>query len=549
LAAACTGGGFSLTTVLHPGIYSVRARAADGLGQTGFSNQANHHVSGTLYFAEGLQGANEHPDGRVPLYHSFTSYYQIANDEAATVDFNIFFIDQNGTRITVPSSCGPKRRCTLNSAAYYSGFYAAEVQPICSAAGCPKLYVHRATYFKGHLDAYTGENFDAFFAEASHDDNAVQLPARVHHFPEGGTTGWPTIYKFYNPTHETVSVTLRLYSLGVTAGDPQNGQTAFSGTHTFTIGPKRLLRLPLQSTPVFTQATAAYYKDFATTVESSLPIVAEQTLYQPTDGVPRLGVGGQSANGAQATAVEWYFPNTENFDMHPRVYAFNPNPVATEVLFFYWHQQGTNLQVRTGTQRVRMEPFARVNLDLYYGDPGTIAKSPNGPGDTGFSIKSVIPGTGDPNAAAPIVVSKNLYWAPLAESHGWVEGTQSFGHPTLHRNWILPSVTSSGRNPGADNDQAFYHFIDIISATGGVTTINVTYYSTAGAVISVAPVTLNGFQRHRFRSHLLVGVGDFYAKVTATNPISVESTTMFNWDNNNNYQWRSGESSHAIPAD
>jgi hypothetical protein len=540
-STACTGGAYSFATSLNAGIYLVRSSGGDQYGLRGYSSPMQFEVSGTVYFSEILQGPVEHPDGRVPLLHDFDTYIQVANDNNFAVTYDLYFHDAIGNTVPQAQACAAFSRCTFPTANIPSGYYGVEISPRCSGT-CPKIYVHRSTYFKGFPDLYTGEPLFTDIWDASHDNNAITSPGTHFNFPEGGTTGWPGIYKIYNPQNIPVNITFNLYALATDTSDPGFLGTTFAGSQTFTIAPKSVFRMVLQDTMPFRNATISYYKDFASTIDSTAPVVIEQSLYEPT----YVGAGGQSSVGEQNTAVEWYFPATETFDMHTRVYIFNPNPTPTTVLIYYWF--GSGIAVRGNTQVLTIGAYSRRNFDLLVDGPGVIARSPLGPGDTGISVKSVINGTNTPNTAAPITVSKNEYWPFLTDGHGWVEGTQSFGSSTNHTAWIIPGGTCSGRQPGADNDRSFYHFVDIINSSGeNPNPVNIVLYRDNGTTYQIPPFLLAGYVHKRIRIQDYGITGDYYVKVTSTYPINVETTIMTDWDNNFNYQWRTGEQSPAIP--
>jgi hypothetical protein len=477
-----------------------------------FSARGGGSCVTTWYFPEG----GETVGGPTADYHDFQTYYHFANPNPTPVTVAAYFQGDAGawnTSFVLPAS-------SRTSVWFHDvgggrlGFAGAEFT---SATPGAELQVS-STMFNNSFEGHTWE--------ASKAVNGANEPHTQWAFGEGGiysqaAAGVPAfdhIYAIYNPNPVPSTLSVTFYP-----DEFDNGRTT---PLTFQLGQvaghSRMTFNPFGWSPALRAESAI--------VSCAPACVAQMTMYERNIG---RHPNTQSALGAQL-AKQWYLVNIPTgASWEPRIYLFNPSPVANHITLHYRNGAGADLQVTT----YELEPWRRISYDLTeWKDPRlTIPPAPAGYAGGNLSLEI--------DAEQPIALTKILYWAAEGPNVAWNEGASTTAHSQGGHRIVFP-----GGNVGG----GFSNYIQVMNIGAAATNVWVTTYRDGGiAMVAKHQVgTLNPGGMMQFDASAYINPAGNFSTVVETDyqpnqALVGESANYFDYTGPTDL-WRSGDAVEAI---
>ncbi len=227
-----------------------------------------------------------------------------------------------------------------------------------------------------------------------HTGNAVDAPQTRWLFGEGNQGFFDTYVLLANSNAQTAVATVTF----LVEGGPNVSQT-------YSVAPTSRQNVYAGSIPQLAG------KSFSIVVTSTLPIIAERSMYFGT----RLFEGGHESAGVSEAATSWFHAEGATgpyFDTY--ILVGNPNPTTAHLTITFLKGDGTTLV------RAKQVP-ANGRFTLYVdGEDSALA-------DTAVSTTVV--------SDIPVVSERAMYWAGTAAT--WFEAHNSFGLTSTATRWAL----------------------------------------------------------------------------------------------------------------
>ncbi|MGE3841559.1 MAG: hypothetical protein AB7I50_08225 [Vicinamibacterales bacterium] len=530
----------------------------------------------------------------------FSTWYHVANPYDHSVGVSIEFAkaDESGVPSAPVSAfitVGPKSRATVCLCSYVgAGLWSAKFTPETGKA----IYVDRSIYFDG-TQAYPEHGNVAW--DGSTGNLGIVDTANTTQWPTGYGTEWyfahagttttngvnvpvsyfDNVFAIHNPSSTTANVEIKLrvfvnkdgYNSNFT-GECQSQSQNQTYSCTLALPQVYTLQIPPGRTKHFyinehvRTLDPKWWGDLSAEVESTnqVPILPEFTMFQiyvhtqvnnpnAFDPDPNLGVSAQTHTGFLVAnnvkgASEWFFPETPNSFMHPRIYVYNNGTQDAWLRIFRWTPDGIDRVYPSTAFPLpdlvkKIPPNSRTNIDLKYTSPfGADTKSDA----FGLSVKSVFEGTDTPNPEARIVVNKTNYWADLTSPVGWIEGTEHTGSSVPSSFWQVPTGTNkNGGGPPTHLDGDFRNYVNLINPNGWTVNVKVFRYK-SGSILDCKERNMPPWSKATalLDNQPFGTYTDYAAFVVAGSPIHMEYSVFFNFDDPSRWT-RSGESSPGIP--
>lgn len=341
--------------------------------------------NGSWFFAEGANGGAA----------GFETYYLIENPNGVPVDVTMYVAREDGVAVrqdlgTVP----PLSRVTRSLAGFAAGGYSVVIQ---SRTPGFDVFAERSMYW--------GPGWAGGAASV-----AEKTPRTEWYFAEGSLKNgfFQNYFLVFNPSStQEASVTFTFYpgSDCATRRDPvtRSGSIVRQGRWTFSAN----------NVPELANC------DFSTKVSSTVPVVAERSMYWGPNWE-----GGTTSFGVAGPAPEWHFAEGAAFpDFDTYLLVYNPNAQTERVEITF---MGVSGRLAVVYRDVPGNFRATVWLPEYVGrSAGAVA----------IKVRSV--------SGAPIICEESIYWGSTPA--GWVEGTNAMGVTAPAPVWYLPEgITRSG---------------------------------------------------------------------------------------------------------
>ena len=379
---------------LDPADASDAALDPDHDGRTSTQEyDAGTHPRGTpvRYFAEGANGG------------FFATSLALFNPSDVTVTANVRFLGPEGATASMP----------ITVAAHAPAYLSAD------QANLPFTEFSIVVESPTPLVAERRMTWDRATAYGSHNGTGVAAPSTTWHFAEGATIArLQTFFLLQNPGDEAATISMRyLLPMG----------TVQERTHTV---PARS-RLTVWANQEGSPLDAA---EFATTVVSDRPIVAERAMYLDAPGEPFSA--GSVASGVVAPTTSWFFAEGATgpfFD----TYLLLANPAETaatvDVDFLRAHDV-TNIATAFPVSRRYLVP-ARSRRTIWVAQEDPELRSTQ----VGARMSSDV----------PIVAERTMWW-PGPTSATWRENHSEIGSTTSGRLWAVADMQVDSFTGGWD---------------------------------------------------------------------------------------------------
>jgi hypothetical protein len=238
--------------------------------------------------------------------------------------------------------------------------------------------------------------------QAGHASGAATAPRMTWTFAEGAQGFFDTFFLFTNDADRTADVQLTFLV--------ENGAPV---THRVQVRPQARLTLPARDVPALAS------RAFATIVESSVPIVAERSMY-----FGRQWQGGHNSGGIPELSSTWWFAEGATGGPFTTYLLFaNPRPDPVEALL-----QMANARGSVFSTRILLPANSRRTVDVAALDPALA--------QTVFATRVTTA------AAAPIAVERAMYWS--FDGGPWREGHASAGAPAAAARWAVADGRAGG---------------------------------------------------------------------------------------------------------
>jgi hypothetical protein len=332
--------------------------------------------NGSWFFAE---GATEGGAG-------FDTYYLVENPHPQDVQVVAYFArDTDGYTVEKSFNVPAQTRYTVRLGDHVpAGAYGVVFQSRTPGAD---VFVERSVYW-GSVWGEGGAS-----AAGEHDLRMVW------YFAEGTLKSngyFDNHFLVFNPSNVHTANVLVTFYLQDGAGTVQRS---------YQLAPRTRLNLLANTVAELAQ------QDFATVIESDLPVVAERSMYWAA------GTGGTSTMGAAAPSPVWYFAEgaaAPNFDTYLTI--LNPNATSTIVDVTYLGESGQIGGVRSYTVPARSRSTLWLTAEL-----------------EGF-VGAVGARVGTRDGTTGIVCERSTYWG----NGQWVEGANALGVTRPAPVWHLP---------------------------------------------------------------------------------------------------------------
>jgi len=337
--------------------------------------------------------------------------------------------------------------------------------------------------------------------EGGHMSAATDTRSTVWHFAEGSTKNafFDNYFLVFNPSKDTsANVTIQFY--GTSGG--------ILATQTFTVPPQARHTVAANAVPEIGNS------DFSTTITSSIPVVAERSMYWGNGWT-----GGTNSFGATQTSPTWLFAEgaaARSFDTYYTI--LNPTSAGVTVDVTYMGPSGP-----FATRSYTAPPNSRATIWLTR-EVGLV-------GAVGAEFHA--------RDNAGIVVERSIYWG----GSGWVEGTNALGVTAPAATWHLPEGTTLG---------SFETYVLVSNPNDQPVIVQVTTILDAGAII---PTNFN-IAAHGRLTLLMndtalfpsLGKRSFATRVDCmTQGLKVVAEHALYWNWTATDYWRGGSASAGIP--
>jgi hypothetical protein len=349
------------------GVVVERTMTWNGADKTesAHTGKAVSRPSSTWYFAEG--------DARL-----FETYLLLANTHAFDVNVEVTYLLDNGQTVGGAYLVPANRRYTVytNSVPGLEGAsFAMNV-----VASAP-INAERAMYFSTSTTYYKG----------GHDSSGTEAPSTTWFIAEGRTG--PTFQEYIllsNPNQAATTATIRYLTPGGTAA-----------TRDYAVGPMSRRSILVNEIP------GLAYSDVSASITSTLPIVAERSMYWP-------GTWGQWLEGHNSMALsrigtKWALAEGETGGIHNAIsYILLANPTSQDATVTLTILRDNGLAPIVVNKTVKANSRQTVNS----------TQVPLGSGET---FGAIIESTN----GVPIAVERSVYWDGAGKA--WIAGTNETG--------------------------------------------------------------------------------------------------------------------------
>jgi Ca2+-binding RTX toxin-like protein len=356
----------------------------------------------------------------------------IANPNAQAAPVTVTFLKENGTTVVQNLVIAATSQLTLH-VDQIAGLESTAVSTVVASTSGLPLVVERSMFWDS---AYYG----------SHGATAVDGPRNRWYFAEGSQGFFATFLLIANSSSQAATVTVSFL-------------TESSGTvvRTYQVAPTSRFTVAAGLIPEVVN------RSFAMVVDSTVPVVAERSMYFST---ARFWDGGHESAGVSEPATSWFLAEGATgsfFDTF--VLVANPNSSPTNVQMTFLTDQGQSI-VRNYTVAAN----ARLTVNMEEQSPSLA----NAAASTTIT------------ASQPIVVERAMYWP--GNGLEWSEAHNSFGTTSTGTRWGL----AEGR---VGSDRAFATYILLANpSTTQAAQVRVTYLRTNGTTL-VRTYTVNPTSR------------------------------------------------------
>ncbi|MBN2168840.1 MAG: metallophosphoesterase [Actinobacteria bacterium] len=442
-----------------PGSYEIHVTNIDGQGEMKKGAFTVRELSGDkLYFAEGSTGTG------------FQEYLCLFNPNPHEVTVGATFITGDGSRLKrdyiIQSLC--RQTINVNEAVGPEQ----ELSIILDFSGSC-INAERIMYIE------TGKEI-----EGGYSGTGESTPSECWYFAEGTTRDgfqeWVTVL---NPNRKNSSLTFE-YITDQGERFTANEQVSGSSRATFRISDH-----------------VGKEKDVSLILKSSLPVVAERSMYFDAEmGAIGEIQGGSCVSGARLPVNECYFAEgTTRGGFEQWLCILNPDPdsITVEAAYLPGINQGEPVfktYIVPGRQRLTIS-----------------VRNEAGP-DRDISIRL--------SSQSGFIAERSVYFNYKPDYRSWKGGHVSMGAARQGKTWILPEGNSG---PG------FEQWLCIMNPNPNVTKARITYYFESGPPVSRI-YTFEGNSRDSIPVSLEPErQGAFSTVITADDPIVVERPTYFDF--------------------
>jgi PKD repeat protein len=395
--AYSTAGSYTVTLVASTaGGSSTSSQTLTVSSRNVIDMSASGAPNGSWVFAEGALG----------LGHGFSTYYEIANENAAATAVRAWFIREDTGAVTFSNfTVDPLSRKTLDLSTLVGGAAGSYSAVFQSATAGQQIYVGRTMYWGDAGDVLTGAGHlktGAFIPPGG-------SPSTNWYFAEGTRVTTPdgtpfqTYFMVFNPSQTAADITVDFLS------DDGNGfMTSVSqrvaGQSRWTLSTDGIAPLA--------------HRNFSVRITSSVGIVAERSMYWGANWS-----AGHTGFGAPTASPDWYFAEgtaQTAFDTYFSLLNPTSSAISVDVTYYLSPQNG-----------VPQTPIIKN-----YSVPPNSRKTVYLTGEVGFQ-----PGVAAEFHATTgsIVVERSMYWGT-----SWTEGSTVAGTTTPATEWHLPEGSTEG---------------------------------------------------------------------------------------------------------
>jgi hypothetical protein len=451
----------------------ISVAAIDDQGNASFDTITVTVTTLSYFLAEGATGS------------FFDLDIPIANPNTQAAPVTVTFLKENGTTVTQNLTLAPMSQTTLHVDQIPGLEATAASAVVTSTSGLP-LVVERSMFWD---NTYYG----------SHGGTAVEGPRTKWYFAEGSQGFFATFLLLANSSAQAATVQVSFLT-------ESNGTVV----KTFQVAPTARLTVSAGLIPELIN------RSFAIVVDSTIPIIAERSMYF---GTKRFWDGGHESAGVSAPATSWFLAEGATgpfFDTF--VLVANPNPTPAHIVMNFLTDQGQAI-----TRNFTVAANARLTVNME-GESPLLANA---------AASTTV--TSD----QPIIVERAMYWP--GNGLEWAEAHNSFGLTTLGTKWGL----SEGR---VGTDRAFATYILLANPGAQAANVRVTYLRTNGSTV-VKTYTVNPSSRFNIDVNSRVpelANESFGALIEVTNgvPIAVERSL---YNNSNGEIWAAGTNALGTP--
>jgi Ca2+-binding RTX toxin-like protein len=385
----------------------------------------------------------------------------IANPNAQAAPVTVTFLKENGTTVVQNLVIAATSQQTLH-VDQIAGLEATAVSTVVASTSGLPLVVERSMFWD---TSYYG----------SHGANAVDGPRNRWFFAEGSQGFFATFLLIANSSNQAATVTVSFLT-------ESNGTVV----RTYQVAPTSRFTVAAGLIPELVN------RSFAMVVDSTVPVVAERSMYFST---ARFWDGGHESAGVSEPATNWFLAEGATgsfFDTF--VLVANPNPTPANVQMTFLTDQGAAI-VRNYTVAAN----ARLTVNMEEQSP-VLANA---------AASTTI------TASQPIIVERAMYWP--GNGLQWSEAHNSFGTTSTGTRWGL----AEGR---VGTDKAFATYILLANpSTTTAAQVRVTYLRGNGTTV-VKTYTVNPTSRFNIDVNSLVpelANESFGALIEVTNGVGI----------------------------
>jgi hypothetical protein len=379
---------------LEPSTAADASLDADGDGRTNAQEyEAGTHPKGTplRYFAEGADGT------------FFSTSLALFNPASTPATVNVRFLGPDGAGASRPVALAAQAPAYVDV----------------GSLGLPFTEFSIAVEGASQITAERRMTWGTLSSLSTHTGTGVATPSSIWHFAEGATVaGMQTFFLLQNPgTLPAVATMQYLLADG----------TVQQRTHTVPAQSRLTVWANQEGTPLQSA-------EFATTISSDQPLVAERAMYRDAEG--RLFAAGSVVAGVAAPATSWFLAEGATgsfFDTY--LLLSNPGDTAAtvDVEFIRAHDFSDINTAFPVPRRYVVAPHSRRTVWVSQEDPALRTT------EVATRLQS----------SGPIVAERSMWW-PGPTSASWREVHAQAGASSSGKMWAVADVQSDATEGGWD---------------------------------------------------------------------------------------------------